>query len=284
MCWIDIYLGPLDVVTREAEKQLMARAFQANSSLLHIATKSVPVDCSNAMIFVERYHLHLRRAFNIIKSEALDLDYEEALHLAVKSINDPAGPDGLVPTLLVYGAHPRLELPTKIPAPSMIQRASALRKATADMAVHLCYSQVLRSIAFRNGLDTTDIKNAPINSLMLVYRPELCEWDSLYHLRWTDEEDCYMLLPPPSGLMKFCLNVIRCYMEPETRNPTALLTFASNHAHSLITNIDSLTFEFSIAPNYEYSTIALTSTIRETTCVHTNETTKIQKSRLKQTT
>ncbi|KAI2634264.1 hypothetical protein GGS26DRAFT_553076 [Hypomontagnella submonticulosa] len=28
--------------------------------------------------------------------------------MAVKAVNDTAGPDGLVPTLLVFGAYPRL--------------------------------------------------------------------------------------------------------------------------------------------------------------------------------
>ena len=28
--------------------------------------------------------------------------------MAIKAINDTAGPDGLVPTLLVYGAYPRI--------------------------------------------------------------------------------------------------------------------------------------------------------------------------------
>ena len=31
--------------------------------------------------------------------------------MAVKAINDTAGPDGLVPTLLVYGAYPRISNP-----------------------------------------------------------------------------------------------------------------------------------------------------------------------------
>ena len=40
--------------------------------------------------------------------------------MAVKAVNDTAGPDGLVPTLLVYGAYPRM---SKLdpPAPSIIE-------------------------------------------------------------------------------------------------------------------------------------------------------------------
>jgi len=45
--------------------------------------------------------------------------------MAVKAINDTAGLDGLVPTLLVYGAYPRI---SKLdpPAPSIIEQAAAI--------------------------------------------------------------------------------------------------------------------------------------------------------------
>jgi hypothetical protein len=47
------------------------------------------------------------------------------LQMAVKAINDSAGPDGIVPTLLVFSAYPRL---TKIdsPSPLVTKRAKAI--------------------------------------------------------------------------------------------------------------------------------------------------------------
>ena len=52
--------------------------------------------------------------------------------MAVKAINKTAGPNGLVPTLLVYGAYPRI---SKLdpPAPSVIERAAVIRKAIAKI-------------------------------------------------------------------------------------------------------------------------------------------------------
>ena len=52
--------------------------------------------------------------------------------MAVKAVNDTAGPDGLVPTLLVFGAYPRM-VATDPPAPSISQRASAIRKAMDEV-------------------------------------------------------------------------------------------------------------------------------------------------------
>jgi len=52
--------------------------------------------------------------------------------MAVKAVNDSAGPDGIVPTLLVFGAYPRM---TDInpPAPSVTKRAEAIRAATREI-------------------------------------------------------------------------------------------------------------------------------------------------------
>lgn len=58
---------------------------------------------------------------------------EEALQTAVKCIIDSVGPDGLILTLLVYGAIPRLGIPYEKPAQNIYQQASALRKATEEI-------------------------------------------------------------------------------------------------------------------------------------------------------
>ena len=52
--------------------------------------------------------------------------------MAVKAVNNTAGPDGLVPTLLVYRAYLRI---SKLdpPAPSIIDRAAIIRKAIAKI-------------------------------------------------------------------------------------------------------------------------------------------------------
>ena len=57
---------------------------------------------------VERYHGPLRRIYHIITAELLDISKDMALQMAFKAINDSAGPDGLIPTLLVFGAYLRM--------------------------------------------------------------------------------------------------------------------------------------------------------------------------------
>ena len=52
--------------------------------------------------------------------------------MAVKAVNDTAGPNGLVPTLLAYGAYLRMSN-LDPPAPSITDQAAAIWKAMAEM-------------------------------------------------------------------------------------------------------------------------------------------------------
>ena len=52
--------------------------------------------------------------------------------MAVKAVNDTAGPNGLVPTLLVYRAYLRISN-LDPPTPSITERATIIRKAMAEI-------------------------------------------------------------------------------------------------------------------------------------------------------
>jgi len=71
-----------------------------------IKVKEVPVKAYNSIRKVERYYALLCRAYKIISLELEDASKELTLQMAVKAINDSAGPDRLVPMLLVFSAYP----------------------------------------------------------------------------------------------------------------------------------------------------------------------------------
>ena len=52
--------------------------------------------------------------------------------MAFKAINDSTGPDGLVPTLLVFRAYPRM-VESDTPSPIVAQRATVIKKAMAEI-------------------------------------------------------------------------------------------------------------------------------------------------------
>jgi hypothetical protein len=71
-----------------------------------IKVKEVPIKAYNSIKKVERYYTPLRRVYKIISLELEDASKELTLQMAVKAINNSAGPDGLVPILLVFSAYP----------------------------------------------------------------------------------------------------------------------------------------------------------------------------------
>jgi hypothetical protein len=65
----------------------------------------VPVKAYNSIGMVKRYYSLIWRVYQIIISKIPELNKNIALQMAFKVINDSAGPDGLVPTLLVFKAY-----------------------------------------------------------------------------------------------------------------------------------------------------------------------------------
>ena len=87
--------------------------------------------------------------------------------MAVKAINNTASPNGLVPTLLVYGAYLRI---SKLdpPAPSVMERAAIIRKAIAEIVKLRAKQTVNNALYYYNGPNTTLVYNLPLNSKVLI--------------------------------------------------------------------------------------------------------------------
>ena len=82
---------------------------------MEITVRNVPVEAHHSIGQMERYHSPFRRIYTIIATEIPDIDPELALQMAFKAINDSVGPNGLMPTLLVFDAYPWM---TESDAPS----------------------------------------------------------------------------------------------------------------------------------------------------------------------
>jgi hypothetical protein len=87
--------------------------------------------------------------------------------MAIKAVNDTAGPNGLVPTLLVYRAYPRISN-LDPPAPSVTDRAAIIQKAIAEI-IKLQAKQTINSALYHhNRPNTTLIYDLPLNSEVLI--------------------------------------------------------------------------------------------------------------------
>jgi hypothetical protein len=155
-----------------------------------IKVKEVLVEAHNSIGQVERYYTPLRHAYEIIQDKLKDehIDKEIMLQMAVKAINDSAGPNGIVPTLLVFGAYPRL---TEIDLFSSLvtKRAEVICVATKEVRRLYAERQVKDVLAMRNSPDTKNTLDLPLQSDVRVWR-EKEEWTGPYKLIATEGETC----------------------------------------------------------------------------------------------
>lgn len=216
LCWIDTYLGPPAIINHDAGTNFASTDFQRYNKSLGIETKEVPVEAAQSMGIVERYHKPLRRAYEVIR-EDLSLNQHITsqqtrsliLQMAIKAINDTAGPDGIVPTLLVFGAFPRI-VKGDAPTPDIMQRAKAINRAMAEVSKLRARRQIQEAISTRNGPSSKPI---PLGSDVLVWRAHRKKWEGPFKLISTINET--MTIQLPSGPTQFRSTCIKAYSPNE---------------------------------------------------------------------
>jgi hypothetical protein len=134
-----------------------------------VGTKGVLVKAYNSIGMVKRYHGPIRRAYQIIVSEIPELNKDIALQMAFKAINDSAGPDSLVPTLLVFGAYLKI-IESDAPSLTVAQKATAIKKAMAEIHKLRAKRQVANALNTRNRPMTNVIHSLLPSSPVLVWR------------------------------------------------------------------------------------------------------------------
>jgi len=77
--WIDIYLGPLDMIAHNIRKNFISREFKQYAINISTTTKSVPIEAHNLISIVERYHGPLQCIYHIITSKILGINKDIAL-------------------------------------------------------------------------------------------------------------------------------------------------------------------------------------------------------------
>ena len=91
------------------------------------------VQSHKALGVAEKYHSFLRNIYRKVRQEHSNLSTSFALSLSVKAMNDTGGYNGLVPTLLVFGALPR-NLVTPIDLLAKVKRMRAMKLARKELS------------------------------------------------------------------------------------------------------------------------------------------------------
>jgi len=125
------------------------------------------------------------------------------LFIAVKVVNDIAGPNKLIPTLLVFGAYPRMTT-LDPPAPSITQRAAAIKSAMREVRKCHAERQVADALRMRNGPNTRNVLDLLIDFDVLVWREKVL----------STEGETY-IISMPSGPVRFRSTVVKPYYTRE---------------------------------------------------------------------
>ena len=131
--------------------------------------KIILVEVYNSIRVIKQYYAPIRRAYEIIIAKIQTIKKDLALQIAFKAVNNLVGLNGLVLTLLVYGAYPRI-IEYNPSLPIIIQRAIAIRKAIVEVQRIRAKRIVNNALNIYNRPRIILVYNLNLNSNVLVFR------------------------------------------------------------------------------------------------------------------
>eukprot|EP00171_Calliarthron_tuberculosum_P007706 IDg7706t1 len=151
-----------------------------------IIAKESPTESHNSLGPGERYHAPLRKIYQKIKTDYPLLDNETALSIANYGLNNSANPEGLVPTLLVFGSIPKLPLGnvSHLP-PSQRERFQAMETSRKEMETIVTRQRLALASKKHKGKAMDAFEVCP-GSEVLVYREKKKLWEGPFKLAHYD--------------------------------------------------------------------------------------------------
>ena len=130
------------------------------------------------------------------------------LQIAIIAINNSAGPNRIIPTLLVFSVYLRL---TKIDplSLSVTKKTKAIRAVTKEVCYLYIERQVKDTLAIHNGPDTKITLDLPFQ-LEVHIQCKKKGWKGLYKLIVINGET--YTLNMPQGPTKFQLIIVKLYL------------------------------------------------------------------------
>lgn len=141
----------------------------------------------------------------------------QQLQMSFKALNDSVGPNGLIPTLLVFGAYPQMaEIDALLP--TIIQRTIAIKKAIEKVQKSKPLCQVNNALNTWNRPFITLLYDLLLNFLVLIYckgnAGQSESWKEPYKLLSSKGEPAIVELQ--SMPIKFRTTTIKSYYNAES--------------------------------------------------------------------
>lgn len=183
--WSSTYTGFPATLHFDQESSFVSADMERNCAEQGISLSVSGIESHNSIGAGESYHRQLRRVFNCIRSETPNVEPEHALRLAIKAINDTAGSNGLVPSMLVFGTVPSFPASPRH-NPKQRERFAALKAARDEMSQIVCEKRL--NDALRRKLpDSTSYLIRPGDNVR-VFRETSKAWDGPFQVTKLDRK------------------------------------------------------------------------------------------------
>ena len=213
-CWISVYVGFPNVISHDQGTVFTSKLFKNALEHFGVVAKPVPIEAHNALSVGERYHGPLRRIYTKIRIEYPSLDKHVALSVAIMALNNTAGPEGLTPTLLVFGTIPKLPVGhIETLMPSQRDRFRALEFARREMETITAELRV--KIAQKNRSASLEILDLDVGDPVLVYRERTKKWEGPF--KFVSQDGKTVKVQPPRGNeQEFSVSAVKPYQKSST--------------------------------------------------------------------
>lgn len=173
-CWASVYSGFPDAIRLDRETAFVSDEFRQNAKDTGINLQLSGIEAHNSIGKGERYHYPLRRIYETVEKEHPRLRGKSTLRLAIKAINDTMGPNGLIPSLLVFGTLPRFP-GIEASHPNQRERFQALKTARAEMEAIVAETRIQK--ALRSKLPPATKYLILPGDLVRVFRERSGRWE-----------------------------------------------------------------------------------------------------------
>jgi hypothetical protein len=90
------------------------------------------------------------------------------LQITIKAINNSTGPNGIIPTLLVFGAYPRIA-DSSLLLLIIIKKVETIWKTIKEIQCLYIKRHVTNTLAIRNGPNIVSVLKLPIQSNIKIW-------------------------------------------------------------------------------------------------------------------
>ena len=179
-CWSTIYTGlPHKMLVDQGTN--FDRLFINMAAQSNVEVQKTAIEAHSSLGFCERFHQPLRTIYRKIMASHSETDNTLALSLAVKAMNDTLGPEGFVPSALVFGEYPEVHTKSETPRARLnLQQRSELatsaREECQKIMAKMKVSRALRHKTSRGATQTYEVGSKVLVWRERAYANRIGEW------------------------------------------------------------------------------------------------------------